>query len=216
MPTGRRLGLVGVAIRGHGPQPDCPRLAGMSRIVYATATSLDGYLADADGSLDWLFAVEGGDRAIAEAREFMRGVTVQVEGSSTYGWVVEHEQLIEHPDRWQAFYGDRATFVFTSRPNPPIVEGADVRFVSGPVTDHVDEILTAADGGDVHLVGGGALAAAFADVGRLDAIHLSIAPVTLGGGAPLFPTYVDSSRLHLTELHQTGQFVHAEYAVLSA
>ncbi len=153
---------------------------------------------------------------MAEGRAFMAGVTVQVEGSSTYRWVVEHEQLVEHPEKWQAFYGDRTTFVFTSRSDPPVVSGADVEFVSGPVTDHIDEILAAAGGGDVHLVGGGALAAQFAAVDRLDAIHLSIAPVTVGSGAPLFPTYFDSSRLRLIELHQTGQFVQAEYDVLSA
>jgi dihydrofolate reductase len=191
-------------------------LGSVSRIVYATATSLDGYLADASGSLDWLFAVEGGDQAMAEGRAFMAGVTVQVEGSNTYRWVVEHEQLDQHPEKWQAFYGNRRTFVFTSQSDPPVVRGADVEFISGPVTDHIDKILAAAGSGDVHLVGGGALAAQFAAVDRLDAIHLSIAPVTVGGGAPLFPAYFDSSRLCLTELRQTGQFVQAEYDVLSA
>jgi dihydrofolate reductase len=186
----------------------------VSRIVYATATSLDGYLADAEGSLDWLFAVDGGDLAIAEGQAFMAGVTVQVEGSTTYRWVVEHEQLVEHPEKWQKFYGDRTTFVFTSRADSPVVRDADVEFVSGPVATHIDRILDAAGGGDVHLVGGGALAAQFAEAGHLDAIHLSVAPVTLGSGASLFPTYFDSSRLQLTAVHQTGQFVRAEYDVL--
>jgi dihydrofolate reductase len=186
------------------------------RIVYATATSLDGFLADAHGSPDWLFAVDGGDLAIAETQAFVAGTTVQVEGSRTYRWVVEHERLVEHPARWQEFYGDRATFVFTSRADSPVVRGADVEFVSGPVTDHIDRIVAAAGGGDVHLVGGGALAAQFADAGHLDALHLSIAPVTLGSGAPLFPAYFDASRLHLTTLHQTGQFIRAEYDVSHA
>jgi hypothetical protein len=97
---------------------DGPRV---SRIVHATATSLDGCLADADGSLDRLFAVDGGDMAIDEHRVLMAEVTVQVEGQSTYRWVVEHEQLVEHPATWQELYGDRATFVFTSRAGSPVV-----------------------------------------------------------------------------------------------
>jgi dihydrofolate reductase len=56
----------------------------------------------------------------------------------------------------------------------------------------------------------------FAGIGQLDSIHLSIAPVTLGTGAPLFPSYFDSTRLSLTKVHQTGQFIQAEYDVRPA
>ncbi|BBH17095.1 dihydrofolate reductase [Nocardioides baekrokdamisoli] len=187
----------------------------MSRIVYATATSLDGYLADADNSLDWLFAVDGGDDAIAEGETFMAGVTVYVEGSTTYLWVLEHERVLDEPSKWQTFYGDRKTFVFSSRPDLTLVPGADIEVLNGPVEQHIDTILAAAGDGDVLLAGGGALAAAFAEIGRLDAIYLSIAPVTLGAGAPLLPARFDSTRLRLTAVHQTGQFIQAEYEVLS-
>ncbi|WP_027929056.1 dihydrofolate reductase family protein [Amycolatopsis thermoflava] len=188
----------------------------MTRIVYYTSTSLDGYLADAENSLDWLFAVEGGAEAIAEGDAFVSGVTVLVEGSTTYRWLVEHEDLLAHPDKWQTFYGDRKTFVFTTRDDLPVVPGADVEFVSGPVSDHIDHILAAAGGGDVWVVGGGALAAAFAAIGKLDEIHLSIAPVTLTAGAPLLPAALNSSRLRLVEVHKTGQFIKAKYSLTPA
>ena len=188
----------------------------MTRIVYATATSLDGYLADTDNSLDWLFAVEGGDAAITEGESFMAGVTVFVEGSTTYRWVVEHEGLLDDPAKWQTFYRDRKTFVFSSRTDLPIVPGADIEVLNGPVADHIGTIRAAAGGGDVHVVGGGALAAEFARGGHLDAIYVSIAPVTLGSGAPLLPARFDSSRLRLREVHRTGQFIQAEFDVLPA
>lgn len=188
----------------------------MTRIVYATATSLDGYIADADNSLDWLFAVEGGDDAMAEGESFMAGVSVVVEGSTTYRWVVEHERLLAQPEKWQVFYGDRKTFVFSSRSDLPIVPGADIEVLNGPVREHIGTIIAAAGDGDVHLAGGGALAAQFAQIDRLDAIYLSIAPVTLGAGSPLFPRHFDASRLRLTDVHQTGQFIQAEYDVLTA
>jgi len=69
----------------------------VTRFVYATSTSLDGFLADADDSLDWLFAVEGGDEAIASLGTFIEGVRVMVEGSTTYRWVLEHERLLDDP-----------------------------------------------------------------------------------------------------------------------
>lgn len=188
----------------------------MTRIVYATATSLDGYIADRNNSLDWLFAVEGGDEAMAEGEAFMAGITVQVEGSTTYRWLLEHEALLADPEKWQTFFGARKTFVFSSQPDLPLVPGADIEVLSGPVASHIATILAAAGDGDVHLVGGGALAAEFAAAGHLDAIYLSIAPVTLGGGAPLFPAAFDSRRLRLTDAHQTGQFIQAEYDVLPA
>lgn len=186
----------------------------MTRIVYATATSLDGYLADERDSLDWLLEVDGGDEAIGELEEFVTGVTVQVQGSTTYLWVLEHEKLLENPERWQILYGNKKTVVFSSRTDLPLVPGADVIVLSGPVGEHIDTIVNAADGGDVWVMGGGALAAEFAAIGHLDEIQVSIAPVTLGGGAPLFPTYFDSARLRLTDVHQTGQFVQAVYEVL--
>jgi dihydrofolate reductase len=188
----------------------------MTRIVYATATSLDGFLADAHDSLDWLFAVEGGDAALAELEPFVAGVGVLVEGSTTYRWVVEHERLLEHPERWQEFYGDRKTFVFTSRGDLPVVPGADVEFVDGPVGDHVDAILAAAGERDVWVMGGGGLAAQFAAAGRLDEVQLSIAPVTLGGGAPLFPSRLEAAGLRLVDVHRTGQFVQARYELTRA
>lgn len=185
----------------------------MTRIVYYTSTSLDGHLADSNGSLDWLFAVDGGQEAIAEGQAFVSGVTVQVEGSSTYRWLIEHEDLIAHPDKWQALYGDRKTFVFTTRTDLPIVPGADITFISGPPAEHIERILTAAGNGDIWLIGGGRLAGEFAKIGHLDEIHLSIAPVTLGSGAPLLPEGLDSTQLRLTDAHPTGQFIIAKYTV---
>lgn len=182
----------------------------MGRIVYLTATSLDGFLADPDGSLDWLFAVPGGEEAIAEVTGFADGVGVMVEGSTTYNWVLDHEQLIDHPDKWQQFYADKPTFVFTTR-EQPVVAGADVRFVSGPVADHLNAIREAAGGLDVWVVGGGALAAQFAEIGALDEIRVQIASTLLGAGAPLFGGRIESDRLRLVDLSQAGQFVVARY-----
>lgn len=185
----------------------------MTRFVYATATSLDGFLADASHSLDWLFAVEGGDEALARMDEFVAGVGVMVEGSTTYRWVLEHEGLLEHPERWQDLYGARPTFVFTSRSDLPLVSGADIRVASGAVADHADAIREAAGDGDVWIVGGGDLAGQFHEAGLLDEIRLSVAAATLGAGAPLLPRRLESSSLRLVEVEQIGQFAQLRYEI---
>jgi dihydrofolate reductase len=147
----------------------------MTRFVYATATTLDGYLADPDHSLDWLFVVDGGEESLGEMDRFIQGVGVMIEGSSTYRWIVEHDNLLEHPEKWQEFHGNRPTFVFTSRTDLPVIPGADIRFVGGEVAEHLPAIRELAGDKDVWLVGGGDLVGQFADAGALDEVHVSIA-----------------------------------------
>jgi dihydrofolate reductase len=185
----------------------------MTRFVYATAATLDGFLADADNALDWLFAVDGGEESLAGMASFIAGVGVMVEGSTTYRWVLAHERLLDEPARWQELYGDKPTYVFSSRPDLPIVPGADIRVVAGAVADHLPAIRAAAAGQDVWLVGGGDLVGQFFDAGALDEIRVSVAAVTLGAGAPLLPRRIESDALRLTGVARTGQFAELRYEV---
>lgn len=182
----------------------------MGRIIYDAATTLTGKIADEANSLDWLFSVEGGEEP-AEGLTPANAV-VLVEGSTTYEWVLSHEKLIEYPERWAELYGDKPTFVFTSRALP-IPAGADVRLVSGSVADVLPAIREAAAGGDIWVVGGGELAGQFLDCGALDEIAVSIAPVTLAAGAPLLPRRLESDRLRLVSVSQSGQFARLVYEV---
>jgi dihydrofolate reductase len=182
----------------------------MARVIYYTASSLNGFIADASNSLDWLFAVDiAGAPDIAA---FMAGTGVLVEGSTTYEWVLREEKLLENPGKWQGFYGTRPTYVFTSR-ELPVPDGADVRFVRGPVADALPDIMAAAGGKDVWVVGGGELAGQFLDAGALDELVISVAPATLAGGAPLLPRGVGPDRLRLSDVARHGQFAQLTYAV---
>lgn len=187
----------------------------MTRFVYATATTLDGYLADVDHSLDWLFVVEGGQESLAELDTFIAGVSILVMGSSTYRWLLDHENLMEHPEKWPEYYDNRPTYLFTSR-DLPMIPGADIRVVRGAVADHLSTITEAAAGKDVWLMGGGDLVGQFADAGALDEVRVSIAPVTLGAGAPLLPRRLDTTRLQLQDVAKLGQFIQARFTVRPA
>ena len=179
-------------------------------MIYYTASTLNGFLADDANSLEWLFAV---DQATDSFAPFIEGVGAIVQGSTTYEWVVAHEDLIAHPEKWPAFYGSRATWVFTSR-SLPLVPGADVRFASGSVLDAWPAIVEAAGDRDVWLVGGGDLVGQFADAGLLDELRVQVAPVTLTSGKPLLPRNLDSSVLRLQSVSQNGQFAELVYTVV--
>lgn len=183
----------------------------MGRIVYDTAVSLNGWIADEQGSLDWLFEVPG---ALEPDPDLLpTEAVVMVSGSTTYEWLLEHERMIEEPAKWREFHGDRVSFVFTSR-ELPVPAGADVRFVSGPVADALPAIRAAAGDGDIWVVGGGDLAGQFFDAGALDTIAMTLAPVALTGGAAVLPRRIESDRLRLVEARQAGPFARLVYEVL--
>lgn len=180
--------------------------------IYNTATSLDGFLATTDNSLQWLFDVPGAADEEAGIGDFLAGIGALAMGSTTYEWVVEHESLLERPDTWTAWYGDRPTWVFTTR-DLPVVQGADIRFTQAPVEQVHAEMLEAAGGGDIWLMGGGDLVGQFADRGLLDRVTVTIAPVTLGAGAPLLPRDLRSDRLVLRSVERRGPFAELTYDV---
>jgi dihydrofolate reductase len=119
----------------------------VSLTQYYTATTLDGFIADPDNSLDWLFTRERDEVGPLNYGDFIARVGAMAMGSTTYEWIV----------------------------------------------------------------GGGDLTSQFADAGLLDEVIVTIAPVTLGAGAPLLPRRIE---LWLDELGRNGDFACARFAVV--
>lgn len=176
-------------------------------VVYFIASSLDGFIADDAGSLDWLTELET-DPALAA--DFMANAGVQVMGSTTYQWLLDHEDLIAQPNKWREFFGNLATIVFSSR-QLPVPDGADVAVLAGDVTMHIAMLRERADGRVIWLVGGGNLADQFLAASLLDRIEITYAPVLLGSGVPIMTSGVEA--LQLRSVAQHGHFVHASYEV---
>lgn len=186
----------------------------MGLTQYYTAATIDGFIADEDNSLEWLFSAadEGGGRHEDRFGRFLADVTAMAMGATTYRWVLEHERVLDDPTRWTTWYADRPCWVF-AHGEVPVVPGADIRVVQGDVGPVHAAMLAAAAGGNIWLVGGGELVGAFADQGLLDEIILSIAPVTLGAGAPVLPRRL-TGRLSLAEPPvANGGFVELRYRV---
>jgi dihydrofolate reductase len=175
----------------------------VTRTVYYVGASLDGFIATADHSLDWLTSREIEADGPLGFPAFMDGIGAMAMGATTYLWVKEHE-----PD-WMP---ERPTWVFTHRRLEPL-PGADLRFTSEDVGSAHAAMVAAAGGRDVWVVGGGDLAGQFADRGLLDELLVSLAPVTLGSGAPLLPRRVE---LTVREVARNGDFAALRYDVRRA
>jgi len=178
----------------------------MTRYRYYTATTLDGFLADENDSLDWLLSQPTGEDSILPYETFLAGIGAIVTGRTTYQWVREHEGTVEG-----AWVFTQPTFLFTHRGLGEVPDG--ITAVSGDPADHRAALEAAAEGKDVWIVGGGDLAAQFARAGMLDEVFVSIAPVTLGAGKPLLGGRVD---LELLEHGVNGALLEARYAVVGA
>jgi dihydrofolate reductase len=183
----------------------------MVRTLYFTATSADGFIADQNNSLEWLFEVPR-DNDQDWWDEFIAGVSVMAMGATTYEWVLDHDNLLDDPGKWREFYGDRPCWVFSHR-ELPTIPGADVRFVAGDAATVHAQMSQAANGRNIWLVGGGDLVGQFDDVGLLDEIHLGLQPVFLGDGAPLLPRRLTSERVQLRVVRQVGQTIQIVYDV---
>jgi len=172
------------------------------RTQYYTAVSLDGYIADENHSLDWLFQFGGGDES--SYPEFIRQVGALAMGSTTYEWILKNYIHLD-PARPKPWLYEQPTWVFTSR-SLNTVPGADIRFARGLVEPVHAVMREVAGEKNVWIVGGGGLAAQFYDCGLLDEIILTVVPVILSGGAPLFTSKITNPPLRVIEVkpHSSG------------
>ncbi|MGH3077318.1 MAG: dihydrofolate reductase family protein [Gaiellaceae bacterium] len=181
----------------------------MSLTQYYTATTLDGFIADPNHSLDWLFTRDQDRGGLLNYAEFIAGVGALAMGSTTYEWILDHEFAGKDRAEWKWPY-EIPCWVFTHR-ELTVVPNAQIEFTSTDVAAVHAEMVGAAGGRNVWIVGGGDLAGQFADAGLLDEVIVYIAPVTLGGGAPLLPRRIE---LRLEVTGQNGDFVAARYSVV--
>jgi dihydrofolate reductase len=185
------------------------RAAPVSLTQYYTATTLDGFIADPNNSLEWLFTRQHEADGLLNYGRFMTDVGALAMGSTTYEWILDHEFAGKDPAEWKWPY-EIPCWVFTHR-QLTVVPDAQVEFRSGDVVPVHEQMVAAAGDRNIWIVGGGDLAGQFADEGLLDEVLVTIAPVTLGGGAPLLPRRLE---LRLEEVGRNGDFACARFSVV--
>jgi len=159
-----------------------------SRVTLHVVASLDGFIARKDNSVSWLEADSVYEAGVSiseeEAATFVKAIDCYVLGSRTY----EHALELGWP------YGDTPTVVVTSREWPQAK--ASVEFYSGDLEALV-RVKLAARYRNIWLVGGAMLCQRFLELGLVDEITLTIAPVLLGDGLRLFGGLLKEQRWDL-------------------
>ena len=162
--------------------------------------SLDGYIAEADDTIEWLTGYEGSydggeqDPGMAGYDGFYAEVGALVSGSVTYEFVLDR---MTAGGEWP--YSGKPMWVLSSRNLPePQSDDADVRIVKATVEDLHAEVVSAAAGNNVWVIGGGNVASQFAAAGLLDDVIVTVVPVVLGSGKPLFDEPVAGGPMQLT------------------
>jgi dihydrofolate reductase len=186
--------------------------SGTSLTQYYCAATLDGYIADADDQIDWLTGYEGsyeGEEGEAgpmseggSYEAFYEEVGALVSGSVTYEFILAH---IAGGGSWP--YAGKPCWILSSRDLPvPDGEGVDVRIENGSVRGLYERMIESAGDRNLWIVGGGNVASQFADAGLLDQVLLTVVPVVLGGGKPLFDRGLHGGPLELTAVtpHANG------------
>ena len=165
------------------------------------ATSLDGYIAGPDDDVSWLFtdADYGFD-------EFYTTVDTLIMGRGTYS-------VLQKMGRWP--YHDKRTMVVT-RSEKLEITTPNTAYFNGPLVQ-LEELLKEQGVKRSWLVGGGELIASYLNEHLVEEVVVSVHPILLGHGVPLFPTSIPSTRLHLigAESFDSG-LVQLKYKIKSA
>ncbi len=184
-----------------------------SRVTIHMAASLDGFIARRDGRVDWLETADefaGGETlepGFVEA--FLETIDCYVMGSRTYETALRFDA--------QGFgwaYGDKPTFVLTSRELPRTRE--TVEFYAGDLAQLVNGRLRPRYRA-IWFVGGGMVSAECLRLGLADEVRYSILPILIGDGIRFFEQLDRDVALHLAEVkaYKTG-IVELRYEVRSA
>ena len=178
----------------------------VSKLLWHTMMSLDGFIAGPNDDMDWAFGVDSGDG----------GTIAEILQSTGALLVGRRTQDVE--DRLQpGFYGGAFRgpfFVLRHDPPsaPPVVKGVTGQFISVGIEEAVRVAKAAAEGGDVVVLGAN-VARQCLEAGLLDEIIVHVAPVLVGAGVRLFERRGPAVKLEPISSVDEGQMRVLRYSV---
>lgn len=185
----------------------------MRKLIYGLSVSLDGYINDRDGSIDWTDPDE-------ELHQFhndcYREIEVSLHGRRLYELMAEYwPHVPENAPRTEREFGR----LWTSKPKVVFSRtltdvGWNSTLISANAVEEVRRLKAEGDG--VMDVGGASLAASLIPHGLIDEYQLFLSPVVLGGGTPLFPSLGKRIQLRLVETRHFNTAVMLRYLTDSA
>lgn len=164
-------------------------LATMRKIILYSAMSLDGYIARANGDIDWLTSDDD-----FGYEDFFASVDTTIMGYKTYHQVLGFGE-------WH--YSEKENFVFTRDPNRP--PDPNVTFVYGDHVRFVREMKAQTGRQHIWLIGGGQVNLLLGEAGLVDELRLFVMPVSLGRGISLFEGELSANwKLTLAQPYPSG------------
>ena len=168
------------------------------KVVLYIATSLDGYIATENDSLEWLFKTAGeGDNGYSE---FIKTVDTIILGRRTYDWIINNESG-KFP------YQNQKCYVFS---NSMSEKNKNVEFINEDTSDFLSKIKESG-GKNIWIVGGGELLHHFIKEKLIDDYIITVAPILIGKGIPLFKKINVEVDLELKSIRRFNQFVELHY-----
>jgi dihydrofolate reductase len=165
------------------------------RVHLYVGISLDGYIADPEGGVDWLNPY--GD-ARAGFAPFFRTISACIMGRTTY------DHAVEKHGAGESGFGGMSSYVVTHRPFRPIAKDT-VPFVvtrDGDLKDLIAMMREKHPGGDFWLMGGGGVTKSFLEADLIDIFSVAFVPTLIGAGLPMFPPSAErEQRLTLARQH---------------
>lgn len=161
----------------------------MRKISLFIAMSLDGYIADSKGGVDWLNGQGNDEEDIDTYSEFIKTIDTIVMGWNTYHQIVTDLS----PNEW--VYNGATTYVITHKEH---ISSEKIRFVNINPVELVNR-LKGEDGKDVWICGGADLVQQFVNEDLIDRYHITVVPLLLGSGIRLFENGKDKIYLRLLD-----------------
>ena len=173
----------------------------MRKVTLYIAMSLDGYIADRNGGVDWLDGQEEGSDTSDSYETFLQEIDTVVMGWRTY-----HQLVTElSPGKW--VYQGLDSYVVTHRDLP---SAGEIHFTQRPPCQLVRE-LRQGQGKGIWICGGGEVIAPLVREDLIDEYRIFVIPVLLGGGIRLFPEAEKAMALRLSEARRTGGIAELVY-----
>jgi len=167
----------------------------MRKIKLYIAVSIDGFIADKNGRVEWLENLPNPDFLDYGYFDMYNSIDTTLMGNITYQQVLGFDMPFP--------YSDKTNFVFTR--NQSLTEDENVTFVNDNIIDFVKK-LKSKKGKSIWLIGGGQVNSILLNANLIDEMIVSYMPIVLGDGIPLFSsnTQLKSFRLLKSETFSTG------------
>lgn len=173
----------------------------MGDVVLYIAVSLDGYIADQNGGVDWLSNLEKECEKDRGYENFLESVDTVIMGYNTYLQIATELS----PGQWP--YPQQISYVFTHR---KLADTENIRFINQPVSQWFRSHKARMEK-NIWICGGAQIVKQCMDDGLIDRFHLTVIPTILGNGIPLFPARTRPTQLKLIFLKTVNGNVECIY-----